>query len=104
MIEALSARREARLGSAGQGREGKGRMIYSQELLAVAKRVFWFGTPRKRSNSHCGFSPMRWHLLHNQHGSNGIGERRSKRYFVRYHVWLLGLRPLARIWQRFPEI
>jgi hypothetical protein len=52
MIEALSARREARLGSAGQGG-----MIYSQELLAVAKRIFWFGTPKKRSNSHCGFSP-----------------------------------------------
>ena len=40
--ESPRASRESRLGLAGQGA-----MIYSDDLLAVAKRIFWFGTPEE---------------------------------------------------------
>jgi hypothetical protein len=34
-------------GETRPGFTGQGTMIYSDELLAVAKRIFWFGTPEE---------------------------------------------------------
>jgi len=41
-LESSGTNRESRVGLAGQGA-----MIYSDELLAVAKRIFSFGTPEE---------------------------------------------------------
>jgi len=34
-------------------------MTYSDELLAVAKRIFWFGTPEEALEFRSRFSPTR---------------------------------------------